>query len=667
MSSMDLGRSSLSSEGRGDFGHCPPSGDAGMTKDDPQVLDIPGISTRRHVPFLKAKPGPPISLDVASLGPVSGTPGPKHQMPDPHPKVVIELQDECDFSVSIVKPTATEQAARPRMSPTSKEQALGTVAAARPLSSSKITNSILYPDRDSLSDEIFEDSSRPVVKRPKTEALAMAEFKVFSIQVGERVVTRDGYRDIMLTVDDSGFFQLLFSFQDSSASSTRMLFDRATAPKSVVCYSFAGPAQADFLFSSLPKTLLDFGFDGSVPVLRVTIPIGKAAQFKCALNRAFRPVFTELLRMPKYEDVASDYRADQRAKEYLSTPSSSFEVSDSPLGVHDPLRRSTRIACKQSVFDSGSPLPPSSSGYRILSTNSPSSSDAIAGAIPPAIPSKVEVLFIYPEHGVGPVTLTNVDAARLEPGVFLNDSLIDFDLRYQYENLSDELRGRVLILSSFFFRRILDEGAPGVRSWTEELKLFDKDYIFVPICEHLHWYLAVICHPRFMLGQDSDTPTGWATPDALELDCAEDERLHDDRLCTILIFDSIGGRRGGTLARLKTFLVDEASEKLALPAARGRSVGINVKCPRQDNYTDCGLFCCQYVEAFLKEPDAVVGRSKALDLAEWFPVQSARERRQRLQELVTLLHSASTYIAPEDPGHSSDIEEITILPKVNQL
>ena len=33
---------------------------------------------------------------------------------------------------------------------------------------------------------------------------------------------------------------------------------------------------------------------------------------------------------------------------------------------------------------------------------------------------------------------------------------------------------------------------PGCRSWTRDVDLFEKDFIFVPINENLHWSLAVI-------------------------------------------------------------------------------------------------------------------------------------------------------------------------------
>ena len=34
-----------------------------------------------------------------------------------------------------------------------------------------------------------------------------------------------------------------------------------------------------------------------------------------------------------------------------------------------------------------------------------------------------------------------------------------------------------------------------VRKWSKSIDLFSKDYIIVPINEHQHWYLAIICYP----------------------------------------------------------------------------------------------------------------------------------------------------------------------------
>lgn len=49
-------------------------------------------------------------------------------------------------------------------------------------------------------------------------------------------------------------------------------------------------------------------------------------------------------------------------------------------------------------------------------------------------------------------------------------------------------------------------GYQSVRKWTSKFDLFQKKYIIVPINEHLHWYLAIICNPEYVLQQPPPTP-----------------------------------------------------------------------------------------------------------------------------------------------------------------
>lgn len=35
-----------------------------------------------------------------------------------------------------------------------------------------------------------------------------------------------------------------------------------------------------------------------------------------------------------------------------------------------------------------------------------------------------------------------------------------------------------------------------VKNWTKNVNLFEKDFIIIPINEHCHWFLAIICFPN---------------------------------------------------------------------------------------------------------------------------------------------------------------------------
>ncbi|THH19095.1 hypothetical protein EW146_g2015 [Bondarzewia mesenterica] len=124
----------------------------------------------------------------------------------------------------------------------------------------------------------------------------------------------------------------------------------------------------------------------------------------------------------------------------------------------------------------------------------------------PPLPDADEVILVYPFSGPGAVNITNADLARLKPDEFLNDTLIEFGLKLWLNELRDEqpeLADQFYIFSSFFYKKLStkrpEDGFQSVRKWTSKVDLFQKKYLIVPINEHLHWYLAIICNPEYVL------------------------------------------------------------------------------------------------------------------------------------------------------------------------
>ncbi|KAJ7132990.1 hypothetical protein C8R46DRAFT_1140271 [Mycena filopes] len=117
-----------------------------------------------------------------------------------------------------------------------------------------------------------------------------------------------------------------------------------------------------------------------------------------------------------------------------------------------------------------------------------------------------EVILVYPPGQTGAVNITNGDLARLAPGEFLNDTLIEFGLKLwlqELEKTDPELVKQIHVFSSFFYKKLNKknprEGYESVQKWTSKFDLFDKKYIVVPINENLHWYLAIIYQPEHTL------------------------------------------------------------------------------------------------------------------------------------------------------------------------
>eukprot|EP00730_Choanoeca_flexa_P006239 TRINITY_DN12115_c0_g1_i1.p1 TRINITY_DN12115_c0_g1~~TRINITY_DN12115_c0_g1_i1.p1 ORF type:complete len:676 (+),score=78.46 TRINITY_DN12115_c0_g1_i1:1950-3977(+) len=103
------------------------------------------------------------------------------------------------------------------------------------------------------------------------------------------------------------------------------------------------------------------------------------------------------------------------------------------------------------------------------------------------------VLGTWPQ-GVGGITVTKGDMNRLHEHEFLNDIIINIYLRHLEEQLTAEKSASVKIFNSFFFSQYM-LGFDRVARWTKKIKLFDKDFVVIPINESAHWYVAIICFP----------------------------------------------------------------------------------------------------------------------------------------------------------------------------
>ncbi|KAF5369360.1 hypothetical protein D9758_002595 [Tetrapyrgos nigripes] len=126
-----------------------------------------------------------------------------------------------------------------------------------------------------------------------------------------------------------------------------------------------------------------------------------------------------------------------------------------------------------------------------------------------------EVILSYPANTPGSVNITNADLSRLEPGEYLNDTLIEFGLRLWHRELEEtdpDLAKRIHIFNSFFYKKLSakksnpEEGYQSVRRWTSKFDLFKKDFIIIPINEAMHWYLAIIYHPGHILFPPPEKP-----------------------------------------------------------------------------------------------------------------------------------------------------------------
>lgn len=171
--------------------------------------------------------------------------------------------------------------------------------------------------------------------------------------------------------------------------------------------------------------------------------------------------------------------------------------------------------------------PPRASKARILSGESSDSNDDVSRAVqmvrkahtlPPE--EDTTILRFPPDGGRGSVSLKKSDLFKLDEGEWLNDTIIDFALKYVRSEVeasqSEEQKAKgddIMVLSPFFYSQLTSAknnnrtaGYEKVKKWTKGPIAFQRRYIVVPINEHLHWYFAIIVHPERILRATSKSP-----------------------------------------------------------------------------------------------------------------------------------------------------------------
>ncbi|NXN40666.1 SENP7 protease, partial [Rhinoptilus africanus] len=323
----------------------------------------------------------------------------------------------------------------------------------------------------------------------------------------------------------------------------------------------------------------------------------------------------------------------------------------------------------------------------------------------------VKNLIVYPPRPAkGGLGVTREDLECLEYGEFLNDVIIDFYLKYLLlEKAPKHLADRVHIFSSFFYKCLTrtEKNSEGdlkvsaaqrrhrrVRTWTRNINIFSKDYIFVPVNEESHWYMAVICFPwleepvyeecphqdslyhqaqlsplwsesestrtdsvlafpgNYKDEEEMDANRSLFSKDGSEIDASasvldsgiskislsNSERQICKRPC-ILILDSLkAGSVQKTVQVLREYLEAEWEAKRKTHREFNKSTMIDLcpRVPKQDNSSDCGVYLLQYVESFFQNP--IVNFEQPLHLDKWFPRQLIRSKREEIRDLILQLH-----------------------------
>jgi hypothetical protein len=291
-----------------------------------------------------------------------------------------------------------------------------------------------------------------------------------------------------------------------------------------------------------------------------------------------------------------------------------------PGHVLRPTTVTSRAAARALLW---SAVPPATVG-EILGSRPPAPAPSGAAAAGGGAAPEEEVVLVYTGGGAGNrrarVTVTEADLRSLQPGEFLNDTIIDFYCQYVRHSALPEARAaRCTVFTSFLFRQLSSGGTRevyegGLSKWTSSIDLFDSELLVLPINSQLHWSLAVICDPGCVVGRTALSGPGGPC---------------------IIIFDSLGmatSRANEICRTLRTYLNLEwqhrGKDKVKVPtaSAAARFTEKNMptvvpKVPKQGNFSDCGLFVLDYAERFcMQRVDPTE------DLSRWFQPRNALSR-----------------------------------------
>ena len=117
--------------------------------------------------------------------------------------------------------------------------------------------------------------------------------------------------------------------------------------------------------------------------------------------------------------------------------------------------------------------------------------------------------------------VTLQDYKRLEPEVYLNDTVLDFWFNWITRNESEKDSVIVVFSTQFYTKMTEVDGIKTVTAWTtkNDLDVFTKKMLFLPIHKDFHWSLCIICNAGNVNSSDCvEEDTSFEVPFILFLD-----------------------------------------------------------------------------------------------------------------------------------------------------
>ncbi|KAG8368607.1 hypothetical protein BUALT_Bualt15G0063000 [Buddleja alternifolia] len=244
---------------------------------------------------------------------------------------------------------------------------------------------------------------------------------------------------------------------------------------------------------------------------------------------------------------------------------------------------------------------------------------------------------IYPEGDPDAVFISRSDIELLQPRTFINDTIIDFYIKYLVNKTKQEEQHRFHFFNTFFFRKLANmdqessralegrEAFERVRKWTRNLALeFD-------------------CYVPSWGNKDMD--------DSFKFPC-------------ILHMDSIRGSHRGLENLIRSYLWEEWKERHNKLEADTSTKFVNLdfvalQLPQQENLFDCGLFLLHYAELFLEQASNI-NSAKCFDFLnkDWFlPAEVSLKKRDHIRKLIHRIVEDNDALKDPPPTCTNSVQE----------
>jgi Ulp1 family protease len=234
----------------------------------------------------------------------------------------------------------------------------------------------------------------------------------------------------------------------------------------------------------------------------------------------------------------------------------------------------------------------------------------------------------------------------LDYGSMLNDTIVHFYMNYLMKKGSIFRATGIHLFNSFFFSKFTSLYKDQLRDkkvsastvkqivarWDKHVKIFEKDFLVIPVCDRQHWLLLIVAFA-------SNVPADGDEPLVVKETARNSSKCYNEP--AILIFDSLGYRY---LSRFTNpirniFLkirwqIERPNEDPKNFEDRTLMRDISAQVPKQRNMYDCGVHLLHSFELFLENPMRVYKKvlaSEDLRADFWL---DATEKRAKIKSLI---------------------------------